>query len=277
MAGAWTSIGGSVARAGGGQAPCPGGSRRARRIGPAPGSRHGRPRAGRARRGRPGPPARGRGTPRSPVSSSERAERFAAVGEGGADQVAGRLVGTGAGAAQAQDRRVDPRARLEHGRVDLADQFDLAGELGDRGRRPVGLVAGARRAAARRSPAAPSRSRSGGSAARRSSSGSPASPPSRAGWRPSRSAPARSAAKSIFTASPQCRVTFGQRRDRGERLLQPAVDLHRVQVGDPRPPAARSRPLRRRRPRAPRRPARPPSRGRSRRAGSGRRGSSGRA
>ncbi len=71
-------------------------------------------------------------------------ERLAAVGEGGADQLPGGRVGARPGAAQAEDRRLDPRPRPEDRRVDLAQQLHLAGELDGRARRAVGAAAGRR-------------------------------------------------------------------------------------------------------------------------------------
>ena len=73
----------------------------------------------------------------------ERAgERLAAVGEGGADQVAGLRVGGRPGAPQAEDRRLDPRPRPEDRRVDGAHQPHLAGELGEDAGAAVGAAAG---------------------------------------------------------------------------------------------------------------------------------------
>ena len=50
--------------------------------------------------------------------------------------------GPGPGAAEAEDRRLDPRPGAEDGRIDGPHQPDIAGELGDRARRAVGPAPG---------------------------------------------------------------------------------------------------------------------------------------
>ena len=90
-----------------------------------------------------------------------------------------------------------------------AQQPHLAGELDEHARRRRRCASPARRAAGRRSRAGPSPSSARAPAARRSCAGAAASRSSRAGWRPSGSAPGRAPRGRVFIASPKCSSTFG--------------------------------------------------------------------
>ena len=67
------------------------------------------------------------------------------MGEGGAHQLAGLWVCRRPLRRQPEDRRIDPRARAEDRGVDLSDQLNLAGDLGEDAGAAVGAQPGAAR------------------------------------------------------------------------------------------------------------------------------------
>ena len=99
----------------------------------APAPRRGRRRAGRSRSSA----ARARSRRARPGELERAGQRLAAVGEGGADELAHAPAAPPGPAGQPDQRRLDPRARGEDGRIDGPHQLHLAGELDQHARRAV--------------------------------------------------------------------------------------------------------------------------------------------